>query len=98
MAIIDDFGTHELKPHGLIVSGVGRENYSIDPKDPLSATMETHWTESQKRGKWEARTETYGRLTATKTHWIVWGKIEAFEGKKSVFVKEFNEQIERRLQ
>ncbi len=98
MAIVDDFGTHELKPHGLIVSGVGRENYSIDPADPLSATMETHWTESRKRGTWDIRTETYGRLTATKTHWIVWGKIEAFEGKKRVFVKEFNEQIERRLQ
>jgi uncharacterized protein len=98
LAIVDDFGTQELKPHGMVVSGVGRENYSIDPKDPLSATMETHWTESRKRGTWEARTETYGRLTATKTHWVIWGKIEAFEGKKRVFVKEFNEEIERRLQ
>ncbi len=98
MAIVDDFGTQELKPHGMIVSGVGRETYSIDPNDPLSAIMETHWTEGHKRGKWETRTETYGRLTATKTHWIVWGKIEAFEGKKRVFLKEFNEQIERRLQ
>lgn len=98
LAIVDDFGTQELKPHGMIVSGVGRETYSIDPKDPLSAIMETHWTEGRKRGKWETRTETYGRLTATKTHWIIWGKIEAFEGKKRLFVKEFNEEIERRLQ
>jgi hypothetical protein len=60
--------------------------------------METHWTETRKRGKWETRTETYGRLTATKTHWVVWGKIEAYEGKKRVFLKEFNEEIERRLQ
>ena len=98
LEIVDDFGTQELKPHGLIVSAVGRENYSIDAGDPLSAKMETHWTESRKRGTWETRTETWGRLTATKTHWVVWGKIEAFEGKKRVFVKEFNEQIERRLQ
>jgi uncharacterized protein len=98
LAILDDFGSYELKPHGLIVSGAGRENYAIDPKDPLSAVMETHWTEVRKRGKWEARTETYGRLTATKTHWVIWGKIEAFEGKKRLFVKEFNEEIERRLQ
>ena len=53
---------------------------------------------SDRRGTWNTRTETYGRLTATKTHWIVWGKIEAFEGKKKVFEKEFNEKIERKLQ
>jgi uncharacterized protein len=98
LAIVDDFGTHELEPHGLIVSGIGRENYAIDPSDPLSAVMETHWTERRKRGKWDVRTETYGKLTATRTHWVVWGKIEAFEGEKRVFAKEFNEEIERRLQ
>ena len=98
LAIVDDFGLYELKPHGMIVGGTGRENYSIEAADPLSAVMETHWTETRKRGKWDIRTETYGRLKATKTHWIVWGKIEAFEGKKRIFVKEFNEEIERRLQ
>jgi uncharacterized protein len=98
LQIIDDFGLYELKPHGMIVGGAGRENYSIDATDPLSAVMETHWTETRKRGKWEIRTETYGRLKASKTHWIVWGKIEAFEGKKRIFAKEFNEEIERRLQ
>ncbi|MDE2445177.1 MAG: CocE/NonD family hydrolase [Alphaproteobacteria bacterium] len=98
MALIDDFGTQELQPHSLVIWGAGRENYSIMPEDPLSAKMETHWTEGRKRGKWEARTETYGRLTATKTHWVVWGKIEAYEGKKLIFTKEFNEFIERKLQ
>jgi len=96
--IVDDFGSHEIAPHGLITHGVGRETYSILPDDPLSAKMETHWTEELKRGKWQVRTETYGRLTATKTHWIVWGKLEAFEGKNKVFAKEWNEQIERKLQ
>jgi uncharacterized protein len=98
LAIVDDFGMQEIKPHGMVIWGAGRENYSIMPDDPLSAKMETHWTEGRKRGKWEVRTETYGRLTATKTHWIVWGKIDAFEGKKRVFTKEFNETIERKLQ
>ena len=98
IAIVDDFGEQEIKPHGMIVGGAGRETYSILPDDPLSAKMETHWTENRRRGTWNTRTETYGRLTATKTHWIVWGKIEAFEGKKKVFEKEFNEKIERKLQ
>ena len=96
--IVDDFGEYEIKPHGLVIYAAGRESYSIMPDDPLSARMDTHWTEERHRGTWATRTETYGRLTATKTHWIVWGKIEAFEGKKKVFEKEFNEQIERKMQ
>ncbi len=98
LEIVDDFGTQVITPLKLTISSTGRETYSILPDDPLSAKMETHWTESRKRGKWDVRTETYGRLTATKTHWIVWGKIEAYEDKKKVFVKEFNEEIPRLLQ
>ncbi|MGH6854542.1 MAG: CocE/NonD family hydrolase [Aestuariivirga sp.] len=96
--IIYDFGSVEIKPHNLITGSGTRMTYSILPDDPLSAKMETHWTEELKRGTWAARTETYGRLTATKTHWIVWGRIEAYEGKKKVFEKEWNEEIERKLQ
>ena len=98
MEIVDDFGASQILGHGLQTYSVGRENYAIMPDDPLSARMETHWTEEMKRGRWQVRTETYGRLTATKTHWIVWGKIDAFEGKKRVFTKEVSEPIERKLQ
>jgi putative CocE/NonD family hydrolase len=98
LEITDDFGTQLLTDIDLEVHGAGRESYSILPDDPLSARMETHWTESRKRGNWAIRTETYGRLTATKSHWQVWGKIDAFEGKKLIFTKEFKEEIERRLQ
>ena len=34
----------------------------------------------------------------TQTHWVVWGKIEAFEGDEKVFEKEFDEKIVRMLQ
>jgi uncharacterized protein len=96
--IVDDFGEQELHPHGMIIHSAGRESYSILPDDPLSAKMETHWTEERRRGTWHVRTETYGRMTVTKTHWVVWGKIEAFEGKKKVFEKEFDKKIPRLLQ
>jgi uncharacterized protein len=98
LEIVDDFGVQKIEAHGLEIGSVGRENYAILPGDPLSARMETHWTETRKRGTWNVRTETYGRLTATRTHWVVWGKVEAYEGKKRIFTKEFNEQIERQLQ
>ncbi len=98
LEIVDDFGTQVITDLGLTIWGTGRETYTILPDDPLSAKMETHWTEGRKRGRWETRTETYGKLTATKTHWLVWAKIDAFEGKKRVFTKEFNQKIERKLQ
>jgi uncharacterized protein len=98
LEIVDDFGVQRVEAHGLEIGGVGRETYVIRPDDPLSAKMETHWTETRKRGTWAVRTETFGRLTATKTHWKVWGRIEAYEGRKKVFSKEFNEDIERKLQ
>jgi hypothetical protein len=77
---------------------IGRESYAILPDDPLSAKMETHWTETRRRGDWSIRTETYGRMTATARHWIIWGKIEAYEGEVKVFEKEFDEEIPRLLQ
>ena len=95
--IADDFGEYVINPHGLGIHSAGREKYSIMPDDPLSAKMETHWTEENRRDGWHTRTETYGRLTATQTHWIVWGKIEAYLNEEKVFEKEFNEEIERRL-
>jgi hypothetical protein len=85
-------------PHGLLLHSVGRENYRIRPDDPLSAVMETHWTESRRRGDWDTRTETFGRLSANATHWQVWGKIEAYENDRLVFSKVFEDEIERRLQ
>jgi uncharacterized protein len=98
LGIVDDFGTQLIDEIGLEIRACGREAYSIMPDDPLSAVMETHWTEARKRGTWSVRTETYSRLTATRTHWKLWAKIDAFEGKKLIFTKEFNEDIERRLQ
>jgi uncharacterized protein len=98
MVIVDDFGSNELVGHGLVVGSVGRENYEISPSDPLTAKMETHWTETMARGKWAVRTETYTKLTATKTHWVVWGKLEAYEGKKHLLTRQWNEEIERKLQ
>ena len=48
------------------------------PDDPLSAVMETHWTEEHQRGDWHTRVETYTRHSATRTHWIIWGQLDAY--------------------
>jgi predicted acyl esterase len=97
LEIVDDFGRYEIEALGLTHHGIGRETHSIKEDDPLSATMKTHWTEIRERGKWKTRTETYGELRATATHWLVKGRVEAYEGKKLVFEKDWDEKIERKL-
>ena len=93
----DDNGRFEIEPHGLIVRSATEKTYRIKPDDPLSAKMETHWTEELGRGQWQTRIETYTRHEATTTHWIIWGLIEAFEGAEKVFSREWNETVERKL-
>jgi len=93
----DDNGRFEIEPHGLTIRSAIEKTYRIKQDDPLSARMETHWTEEVGRGDWQTRVETYTRHEATKTHWIIWGRIEAFEGETQVFSREWNEQVERKL-
>ncbi|MBL8907938.1 MAG: peptidase S15, partial [Rhizobiales bacterium] len=97
MEIVDDFGRYEIASHGLIHHGAGRESYEIKKDDPLSAVMKTHWTEERARGDWSIRTETYGELRANATHWLVKGRLEAYEGEKLIFSRDWNEEIERKL-
>jgi predicted acyl esterase len=97
LAIIDDFGRYEIVEHGLETWECARELYTILPEDPLSAKHEIHWSEELSRGRWKVRTETYSELTATKEHWLVKGRLEAFEGRGRILARRWNEKIERKL-
>ena len=97
MAIVDDFGRSTIAEHGLTTWGRGRENYSILPDDPLSARQDCHWSMETSRGDWNVRTETYSSLRATKTHWLVSGRLEAYEGNTQVFAKDWSQKIKRKL-
>ena len=97
MAIVDDFGRTTIAEHGLTTWSCGRENYSILPHDPLSAKQECHWSIETSRGDWKVRTETYSSMTATKTHWHVKGRLEAYEGEKLILTREWNRKVKRRL-
>jgi putative CocE/NonD family hydrolase len=97
LEITDDFGRHVNLIHGLETWERGRETYSIRPDDPLSARQECHWTEELARPGWRVRTETWSELTASKTHWQVSGRLEAYRGKKKVLVRNWRERIERKL-
>ncbi len=97
LTILDDFGRHELPEHRLQMWECARESYSILPDDPLSAKQSIHWSEELARGRWKIRTETYSELTATRSHWIIRARLEAYEGKRKIFARRFEEKIERKL-
>jgi len=97
LAIVDDFGRTEIAEHGMVTWACGRENYSIHPDDPLSARAECHWTEERARGDWKVRTETYSAMTASKTHFHVTGRLEAFEGDTQVLTRTWDQKVKRRL-
>jgi hypothetical protein len=43
------------------------------------------------------RTETYSAMTATKTHFHVTGRLEAYEGDERVLVREWDRKVRRKL-
>jgi hypothetical protein len=97
LAIEDDFGRSTIAEHGLTTWGRGREYYRILPNDPLSARQECHWSMETSRGNWVVRTETYSSMTASKTHWHITGRLEAYEGDTKILVRTWDKKIKRRL-
>jgi hypothetical protein len=97
MTIVDDFGRTTIAEHGLTTWSCGRENYSILPHDPLSARQECHWSEEASRGDWKVRTETYSSMTASKTHWHVTGRLEAYEGDALILTRKWDQKVLRKL-
>ena len=97
LTIVDDFGRSTIAEHGLTQWACGRESYRILPNDPLSARQECHWTEERERGDWKVRTETYSAMTASKTHWHITGRLEAYENDVLVWSKNWDQKVKRKL-
>lgn len=93
--IVDDFGELRDSDHGLAAGGIARETWAIDPDDPLSAHGQTHWTESLSRNGWSVRTETFTTMRSDMQNFHLSGRIEAYEGEKLVFERDFEEKIPR---
>lgn len=93
--IVDDFGEIRDSDHGLVIGDVAREHWTIDPSDPLSAHGETHWTQTLSRNDWAIRTETFTTMRSDGQNFQLTGRIEAYEGDKLVFKRDFDEIIAR---
>ena len=67
--------------------------FSVKPDDVASASQ--HAEATYVVGK--VKTVVQSKLSATPKHWLLSAKLEAFEGKKRVYMKEFKEKIARKL-
>ena len=97
LSITDDFGEVRDLDHGLVNGSIARETWAIHPDDPLSATGATHWTQTLSRNDWSVRTETFADMRSDAGNFIVSARIEAYEGEKLVFERDFKQTIPRAL-
>jgi putative CocE/NonD family hydrolase len=95
LTIKDDFGLVRDLEHGLETGAAARETWRIHPDDPLSATGETHWTQTLRRGGWNTRTETLASMRSDTQMFHLTGRIEAYERGQLIFAKDFSESVRR---
>ena len=93
--VVNDFGEQRIREHGLVGGEIARETFTIDPDDPLSARMETHWTETFGRGDWYMRVETRTTLTADQNTFFIQSELEAFEGDERIYHRNWNRAVPR---
>ncbi len=95
--IEEDMGNFTIEHLGLETDFVQSEAYRIKDDDPLSAEIDIRYTISIGRGDWRTRSETRTVMRADKTHFMLEGFLDAFEGDKKLVSRRWNERIPRDL-
>ena len=75
----NDTGMEKFLSSGIQRREIMWETYFIDPADPLSAEMQSHWTIIRRRGDWDIRTEVFGRMHSTVSAFNIEIEINAYE-------------------
>lgn len=81
--------------HGLTTADAFEETWSIRQDDPSSATVDIRWDRSTGRGPWQTRTVCTTRLTTDHGHYNVYQKLQAYEGERMLFHREYQDSVER---
>jgi hypothetical protein len=95
--VSDDQGTKRFDGIGLAMRSRQDQRYSIRADDPLSARTEIAWTVAMSRGDWSIETRTHSVMTATRSHFRVQARLDAFEGDARVFSRNWMSEIPRDL-
>ncbi|MGH6902342.1 MAG: CocE/NonD family hydrolase, partial [Geminicoccaceae bacterium] len=76
---------------------IARKVYRIKSDDPLSADNFIHWTMRRSRGDWQVRVETRTRMRATSEDFLIDAELDAYEGERRVFSRNWRSSIPRDL-
>ena len=95
--ILEDEGESEHPGNGMRFAESRRETWSVAWDDPKRLEGVTHLSSRRRRGDWEVRTETHGRLTTDGDDWILEHRLEAYVGQERVFAREWRKTIPRDL-
>ena len=94
--VYDTPGRYRLDDLNLEVDSWSTEKFEVAEGDPLSATGDFSWTWIFERDDWKVRTDSRIKLTSTKTNFIVYATMDAYEGDKRVFSRSYDYSIPRK--
>ncbi len=97
LEVTNDSGRYRIDDIDLEVGSRAVERYSSVADDVDTVRGETLWERSLARGDWRIRTVTHTRLTSTPTHFEIAATLDAYEGDKRIFSRNWDERIERDL-
>lgn len=95
--IVADAGRIRLPDNGLEWDHTGRETFTINEDDPLSAVQHIRHRLEYKRGGWQVQLETDSKMCADAAHFHISNRLDAYEGKSRVFSKSWTVSIPRDL-
>jgi uncharacterized protein len=97
LEVINDHGTVLLEGVGLEMQRKALEWYSYRSDDFNSVRGETLWERGFRRGDWHVRTVTRTVLTSTPTDFLIHSQLDAYEGERRVFSRNWDASIPRDL-
>ncbi|AHE98936.1 CocE/NonD family hydrolase [Thioalkalivibrio paradoxus] len=97
LEVVNDQGTVLLEALGLQMQRKALEWYSYEGDDVNSTRGETLWERGFRRGDWSVRTVTRTVLTSTPTEFLLHAQLDAYEGERRVYSRNWDVRIPRDL-
>jgi hypothetical protein len=94
---VDDTGSFRVDDIDLTIRIMRDHRSTIFPDDPTSAKTVTFWRRSYGRGEWKVSAESRITLASDRENFKVTATLDAFEGDRRIFSKNWDETIKRDL-
>lgn len=95
LRVLKDLGVVHFEDIDLAVTRRADESYTFLGDEPTSVRGRTDWVMGFEREDWGVRTETKTVLTSSATEFIINAELDAFEGDRRVFSKNWSTRIPR---